>query len=78
MEEDKRETFREYIKNIDNEETKLLNLQKRYRNGEVKECELTKMQIKDLCTLYDKQIEELEKSNKSRKKRILQYKQNRK
>ena len=73
MEEDKKAKFREYIKNVESEETELLNLQKRYRNGEIKASELTKIQIKSLCDLYDKQIEELQKSNEKRKKRILQY-----
>lgn len=69
----KKEQFREYIKNIENEETRLIKLQKKYRNGEIKENQLTKIQIKSLCDLYDKQIEKLQKSNKFRKKRILQY-----
>lgn len=46
MEEDRKEMFRKYIKNIENEETKLLNLQRKYRRREIKENELTKMQIK--------------------------------
>lgn len=69
----KKKQFVENIKNIDNEETKLLKLQKQYRNGEIKEEELTQTQIKLLCDLYDKQIENLQKSNKYRKQRILQY-----
>jgi len=71
MEEDRKEMFRKYIKNIENEETKLLNLQRKYRRREIKENELTKMQIKALCDLYDRQIEELQKSNDNRKKQIL-------
>lgn len=74
MEEDKKKAFKEYIRTIENKETKLLKLQKAYRNGEIKESELTKVQIKALCDLYDKQIEELQKSNENRRKRILQYK----
>lgn len=69
----KKEQFREYIKNIENEETMLIKLQKKYRDGQIKENQLTKMQIKSLCDLYDKQIEKLQKSNEFRKKRILQY-----
>lgn len=69
----KKEQFREYIKNIENEETRLIKLQQKYRNGEIKEKQLTKRQIKSLCDLYDKQIEKLQKSNEFRKKRILQY-----
>lgn len=69
----KKEQFREYIKNIENEETKLIKLQQQYRNGKIKENQLTKIQIKSLCDLYDKQIEKLQKSNEFRKQRILQY-----
>lgn len=69
----KKEQFEEYIKNIENEETKLIKLQQQYRNGEIKEEQLTQIQIKSLCDLYDKQIEKLQKSNEFRKQRILQY-----
>lgn len=69
-----KEKFIEYVKNIENEETKLIKLQKSYRNGEIKEEDLTEEQVKKLCDLYDKQIEDLEKSNKIRRQRILQYK----
>lgn len=69
----KKEQFREYIKNIENEETKLIKLQQQYRNGKIRENQLTKIQIKSLCDLYDKQIEKLQKSNEFRKQRILQY-----
>ncbi len=48
-------------------------MQEQYRNGEIKEEQLTHIQIKSLCDLYDKQIEELQKSNEFRKQRILQY-----
>lgn len=63
--------FKEYLKNIENEETKLLKLQKMYRNGDIKEEELTQIQIKKLCDLYDKQIRNLRKTNEYRKKSIL-------
>lgn len=69
----KKEQFRKYITNIENEETRLIELQQKYRNGEIKEEQLTKIQIKSLCDLYDKQIEKLQKSNEIRKQRILQY-----
>lgn len=72
-EDTKKEQFREYIKNIENEETILIKLQQKYRNGEIKENQLTKIQIKSLCDLYDKQIEKLQKSNELRKQRILKY-----
>jgi len=69
----KKEQFKKYIKNIENEETKLIKLQEQYRSGEIKEEQLTHIQIKSLCDLYDKQIEKLQKSNEYRKQRILQY-----
>ena len=66
-------SFMEDIKNIENEETKLLELQRQYRAGEIKEEELTKEQVNALCVLYDKQIENLRKSNETRKQRLLEY-----
>ena len=71
-----REHFKEYIKNIEDERTKLLKLQKRYRSGEIKEQDLTQVQIKSLCDLYDKQIEMMQRSIQYRKQRILEYKKN--
>ena len=72
----KEETFESYIKNIETKENKLLKLQKLYRNGEIKEENLTAIQIKDLCDLYDRQIESLKRSNEYRKQRLLINKQN--
>lgn len=65
--------FLQSLKNIENEENELLNLQKQYRNGKIKEKEMTKDQIKRLCNLYDKQILELKKSNDTRKQKLLEY-----
>lgn len=67
------ESFKEYIKNIEDEETKLLKLQNQYRSGEIKEEELTQEQVKSLCALYDKQIANLKKSNEIRKQKLLEY-----
>ena len=63
----------EEIRNIENEETKLLKLQKQYRSGEIKEEELTEEKVNSLCALYDKQIENLRKSNENRKQKLLEY-----
>ena len=63
----------ESIKNIEDEETKLLKLQKQYRSGEIKEEELSEEQVKSLCKLYDKQIANLKKSNDIRKQKLLEY-----
>lgn len=67
------ESFKEYIKNIEDEETKLLKLQNQYRSGEIKEEDLTQEQVKSLCALYDKQIANLKKSNEIRKQKLLEY-----
>ena len=74
IQNDKKEAFLEYVKNIENEETKLLKLQKKYHMGEIKEEELTEEQKKMLCDLYDKQNEALRKSNEVRRKRIAELK----
>lgn len=71
--QDDKDRFIEYIRNIENEETKLLRLQKQYRTGEIKEEELTQEQINSLCSLYDKQIANLRESNQVRKQRILEH-----
>lgn len=68
-----KEEFIEYVTKIQNEETQLINLQKRYREGEIKEEDLTEEQVKKLCDLYDKQIENLRKSNSIRKENILKF-----
>lgn len=65
--------FLRSLKNIENEENELLNLQRQYRSGKIKEKEMTKDQIKRLCNLYDKQILELKKSNDTRKQKLLEY-----
>ena len=71
--ENTKNTFMESVKNIENEETKLLKLQKQYRSGEIKEEELTQEQVRSLCALYDKQIANLKKSNEIRKQKLLEY-----
>ena len=66
-------SFMAEIRNIEDEETKLLKLQKQYRNGEIKEEELTEEQVNSLCDLYDKQIANLRESNEMRKQKLLEY-----
>lgn len=68
--------FRENIKKIENEETKLLKLQEQFKRGEVEEKDLTEEQINELCKLYHKQIKALRKSNKIRKEKLLEYRKN--
>lgn len=71
--EDKRNSFMEEIKKIENEETILLKLQEKYRSGEIKEEDLTDEQVNSLCKLYDKQIANLKKSNNIKKQKLLEY-----
>ena len=71
--EEKKNNFMQEIRNIETEETKLLKLQNQYHSGEIKEENLTLEQAKSLCALYDKQIAQLKKSNKVRKKKLLEY-----
>lgn len=66
--------FKEYIKMTEDEETKLLELQARYRRGEIGQNDLTEDQIDALCDLYDKQIEELKKSIKIKEEKIANHK----
>ena len=72
----KKDNFMNSVKKVEDEETKLLKLQKQYRNGEIKEEDMTSKQVKALCDLYDKQIAELEKSNAMRKQKLLEYRKN--
>ena len=60
---EEKDTFKIDIRNIENEDTKLLKLQKQYINGEVKEEELSEEQVTKLCQLFDKQIFSLKKAN---------------
>lgn len=74
--ENKRYSFIEEIKKIEDENTILLKLQTKYRNGEIKEEDLTQEQINSLCSLYDKQISDLKKLNEIRKQKLLEYRKN--
>lgn len=62
--------FKEYIKISENEESQLLELQRKYRNGEIAQDDLTNDQIDALCNLYDKQIAELKIAIENTKKQI--------
>lgn len=72
--ENKRSDFIEDIRKIENQETATLDLQRKYRNKEIKEEDLTEEQITSLCELYDKQISDLKKSNERKKQELLKYK----
>lgn len=71
--ENTKNSFMEAIRNIEDDETKLLKLQRQYRSGEIKEEELTEEQVNSLCSLYDRQIANLRKSNEMRKQKLLEY-----
>lgn len=51
----------------------ILELQKKYEKGEIKEEELSKEEIRKLQQLYEKQIEEKKESLKNYKEQILKY-----
>lgn len=74
VQDNKKDAFVESLKNIENEETKLLKLQKQYEKGEIATGELSDEQVLSLKELYQKQIGNLEKSNEKRKRKILQHK----
>ena len=71
--DEKEIAFLERLRNYENEETKLLSLQKLYRDGKIKEQDLSNEQINQLCRLYDTQISNLKTSNKQRKQKLLEY-----
>ena len=74
--EDKRFSFLEEIKKIEDENTILLKLQQKYRNGEITEEDLTQAQINSLSALYDKQISDLKKLNEIKKQKLLECRKN--
>ena len=74
--DNKKEQFIEDIKKIEDKDTILLKLQKDFREGKIKEEDLSEEQSIALCQLYDKQIAELKKSNEMKKQKILTYKKN--
>lgn len=67
-------SFKSYIKRTENEETKILDLQNRYRKGEIADDDLTQEQINSLCMLYDRQIEDLKRTIEAKKQQISKYK----
>ena len=74
---EKKNQFIESIKKVEDEETKLLKIQKQYRTGNLKAEELSKEQIMSLGNLYDTQIANLRKSNQIRKQKLLNYRKRR-
>ena len=74
----KNKVFKEDIKVAELTEAKLLELQQRYRNGEIKEAELTDEEIDKLCGLYDTQIQEIQKTIETKIEMIEQYQKRKK
>ncbi len=72
---DSKNNFIENVKNIENEDTKLLNLQKSLKNGTKKISDLTLSEINNLNKLYISQNEILKKKIENHKNRILKLKQ---
>lgn len=66
--------FKENIKIAENEETELLELQRKFREGEIEEGDLTNEQIDSLCNLYDKQIAALKDAIEKTNQEIEEYK----
>lgn len=66
-------SFKENIRNSENSHAELLKLQQRFRNGEIKNGDLTQEQIDKLCELYDSQIQSLKISIEMRRRRIEDY-----
>ena len=62
--------FKENIKLAENSEEELLELQRKFQEGEIVEGELTNEQIDALCELYDRQIAEIQKNIDIVKQRI--------
>ena len=69
----RKESFFEFVTTIEDDETRLLKLQERYESGEIDEEDLTTDEIIELSGLYNKQINNLKKSNESRKQKLLEY-----
>ena len=75
IQSDKRkDDFIESIRNVENEQTKLLKLQEQFDNRKIEKRQLSKEQIADLTALYKKQINDLEQSNERRINKIRQNK----
>lgn len=74
--EENNSEFKESIKveEVEDEEVKLLDLQRRYRRGEIADNDLTDEQIDALSDLYDRQIEALKKAIAEKEQKIAEYK----
>ena len=67
-------SFKDDIKVDEDEEMKLIELQRKYRRGEIAENDLTEEQIDALSDLYDRQIEALKKAIEEKERQIAERK----
>jgi len=70
-------SFKDDIKVVEeeqSEEMKIIELQRRYRRGEIAENDLTEEQIEALSDLYDRQIEALRKVIEEKEQQITESK----
>lgn len=70
-------SFKDDIKVVEeeqSEEMKIIELQRRYRRGEIAENDLTEEQIEALSDLYDRQIEALRKVIEEKEQQIAENK----
>lgn len=65
--------FKDDIKVPELDEARILEIQQRYRNGDINLNELTNEEIDKLCDLYDEQINELQKKIESKRGMIEEY-----
>ncbi len=70
---EKSDGFKNYIK-IGENGIELMELQTRYRRGEISDNDLTQEQIDSLCMLYDKQIEEIKRQIEVKERKLSEYK----
>ena len=70
--ENKKNTFKESISI--SKDTNILNIKKKYREGLIKEEDLTEEQYQCLLTLYNKQIDELKTTLNMKKQELRNYK----
>jgi len=77
--EEKHESMlRQDIKGVGGKKLNLLDLQKKYKAGEIKEEEMAEEEIEELCKLYDVQNEQLRKSNEYRRQKLAEYRNSKK
>lgn len=72
--DENKSVFKESMKVEELNKARVLEIQQKYRNGDISLEELTNEEIDKLCDLYDEQIEELKREIKSKSGAIEAYK----